>query len=134
MCDESNLVKWCICTKFWINWSLIIKLTGSVGRISIMKSVIFWRYFSRLLTVVQTNNETKESPFFSQGSVCFSQGSVKKTDTSCSKILGDQHTVCCADVLLLTYLFWCQGLRNSHALYNPFKSMSTSLNKDHGMI
>lgn len=93
-----------------------------------MKSVIFWRYLSRLLTVVQTNHETKESPFF------FSQGSVKKTDTSCSRILGDQHTVCCADVLLLTYLFWCQGLRNSHALYNPFKSMSTSLNKDHGML
>lgn len=122
MCDESSLVKWCIRAKFWINWSLLIKLTGSEGRSSITKPVISWRDFSRSLTMLWTNHETKESLFFAGACV------------PCNRILRDAQTVCSTDIFFVDLPALVSGLRNSHALWNPHKILSSGLNNDYRMF
>lgn len=69
-----------------------------------MKRVISWRDFSRLLTMVWTNHETKESPFL-QGSVCPVTGFWEMDRQSAVQ------TYSFVDLPALV-----SGLRNSHAL------------------
>lgn len=73
-----------------------------------MKPVISWRDSYRLLSMVWTNHETKESLFFAGLSV------------PSNRILGDGQTACSVDMIFCGFVFFGVRIEELSCSLEPF--------------